>query len=368
MRWRWNGRLQIMTARTRGSALVDYRTRCEAPADEFVKFARGLQRSRRARDALASSADADRFANRLIAEALSGGPHASRCVAVANDLTTEALWHAKFRAAGATTAPPAPGSLKPKDVESVGRLLRDLLPEEAALAWIAFACLAMPGTTRSHPVEVLLLQSAPTSDSLLDALSRAVAAVATTVDPLPKGVIARTVAAIEGYAKTRSAGDEDTAPPPLAAVAGRASRPDLVRLVSALLSMRGITAAAPDPGDCDAADGAAAWALADQDLARALQGAAALTHALEHATGVDDRIRGYAEILVQAVQGVATRRELQLRGAVGETAAYDPSLHQEDVPLGRRARVRIRRPAVVQGRHDPSILRKAEVSPCSSSQ
>jgi hypothetical protein len=64
------------------------------------------------------------------------------------------------------------------------------------------------------------------------------------------------------------------------------------------------------------------------------------------------------------VESVAARRELELQGVVGETANYDPTVHQDDIGTSQLLTVRIRRPAVVQGKEDFSrIIRKAEIEP-----
>ena len=355
-----------------GLPAIDYQATCEAPVEEFVKFVKTVQRSKTALVALAASPAADLFATTLAARALSGEPHASPCLGLLGKLARDSSWRAKIEAAAETTAPPAPDRLRPKDIEPVGRLALDLLPGEIALAWIAFAYLSMKGTAQVRSrVEALLLESATTSDALLDAIARALAAVEATADTLPRTVTARAITTIENHAQKRSAGSEQSTARELSALAGRASRDELTRLVHALLTMREAAAPASAPGRApfspDDANGDAAWVLADQELAIALQEAAALTHALDLATDLDPKVRGYADLVTQAVESVAARREMALGGAVGETTAYDPTLHQDDIPLGPHAPVRVRRPAVVQGRHDPSIIRKAEIAPPSSS-
>jgi hypothetical protein len=174
-------------------------------------------------------------------------------------------------------------------------------------------------------------------------------------------VVSRAITVIEKFAEKQSARNDQAAPPDLAAIAARASRPELTRLVSAVLSLR---AAAPEPRGSDDPNGEAAWVIADNDLARALQGAAALTHALSLASNVDGKVRGFAEIVAQAVESVATKRELRLQGGVGETAKFDPAVHQNDIGTSPHTLVRIRRPAVVQGKQDYSrLIRKAEIGP-----
>jgi hypothetical protein len=48
--------------------------------EEFVRVAKRLQRAKKSLEALAGSPAADRFANRLLAEALSGQAHAAACL------------------------------------------------------------------------------------------------------------------------------------------------------------------------------------------------------------------------------------------------------------------------------------------------
>jgi hypothetical protein len=352
-----------MTARKAPTA-VDYQAKCQAPADEFARFARSLQRSKKSLAALASSPAADLFAKRLIVEALSGHPHASACLSLVGHLINDPNWRNKLRAAEPTTDLPAPHQLRAKDLEPLGRLLLNLFPEEIALGWIAFAYLSMKGAPRLRsPVEGLLLEAATTSNALLDALSRGTAAIEVTASPAPKSVISRTITAIEKFAQKQSVESEQATTADLAAIAARASRAELSRLVSAVLSLRH-TAQDAAPIGSDDANGEAAWTLADKDLARALQGAAALTHALDLATDVDNKLRDYAEIVTQAVESVAAKRELELKGIVGGTAEYDPAVHQDDIGISPHSLVRIRRPAVVQGKEELSrIIRKAEIAP-----
>jgi hypothetical protein len=279
-------------------------------------------------------------------------------------LVKDTHWRDKLRTAEPIGDLPAPNQLRARDIEPLGRLLLDLLPEKVALAWIAFAYLSMKGAPRLRsPVEILLLEAAPTSHALLEALSRGKAAVEVTANLVPRSLIARTIAAIEKFAEKQSFGSEQTTTPDLATIAARASRAELARLVTAVLSLRDTVGSGSTPIKADDANGEATWVIADKDLARALQGAAALTHALDLATNVDSKVRGYAEVVTQAVESVAAKRELQLQGVVGETAEYDPSVHQEDTGIGPHSLVRIRRPAVVQGKQDPSIIRKAEIGP-----
>lgn len=341
---------------------IDYGGLCTGPVEDFVKFVKAAQRSKTALAALAASPAADLFAATLVARALSGEPQASACLGVLAKLAADATWRARIEAAAENTAPPPPDLLKPKDIEAVGRLLHDLLPGDIALAWIAFACLTMKGTPQVRAgVEALLQEFATTSEALLEAIAGALAAVEATAKTLPRTAVSRAIDAIERHARERSAARAPATPPELSVLAARASREEVARLVAAVLSLR--QAAGPARVSADDANGDAAWVLADQDLAIALQEAAALTHAADLATGLDFKIRGYADLVAQAVASVAARREMAPRGAVGETTAYDPSLHQEDVPLEPGSPVRVRRPAVVQGRHDPAVIRKAEITP-----
>jgi|KBSSwiStaDraftv2_1062776.scaffolds.fasta_scaffold354825_2 hypothetical protein len=354
----------MTTRKKRSPAAIDCQVKCDAPADEFARFAKTLQRAKKSLGALVSSPAADPFVKRLIAEALSGQPHASACLRVIDQLVKDPDWRDKLRAAEPPTEIPAPNQLTPKDVEPVGRLLRDLLPKDVARAWIAFAYLTMKGAPQTRSaVEGLLLDAATTSNALLEALSRGVAAVAAETSPVPKNVIARTITAIERFAKKQPVASDQGTAPGFGGIAARASRAELIRLVAALGSLRDAPLPGTGPRGPDDANGEAAWVLADQAVARALQATAALTHALDLATNVDSKVRDYAQIVTQAVEGVAAKRELELQGVVGETADYDPAVH-EDIGIDRHSLVRIRRPVVVQGKPVPSrIVKKAEIAP-----
>jgi hypothetical protein len=206
------------------------------------------------------------------------------------------------------------------------------------------------------PVQNLLLETATTPDELLEALSRAVAAIEFDAKTIPKSTVSRAIAAIEAFAeKWPPAATQAQARSEIARLTASATRTELTRLVSALLSLQ--------RGGSDDGDGEAAWTLADDALARALQSTAALTHALDLATNVDSSVRGYAEIVAQAVESVAGNRELELQGTIGETTEYDPSLHQDDLGIEPHSLVRIRRPAVAQGKENwRRIIRKAEIA------
>jgi hypothetical protein len=153
-------------------------------------------------------------------------------------LVEDGNWRDKLRAEALTAVLPTPNQVRAKDIEALGKVLRSLLEEEIALAWIAFAYLSMKGSARLRSVEGLLLEGAATSDALLDALSRGMAAIEATTNPVPKVVISRAITAVEKYAETRSSRVEEAATPDLAAITARASRAELARLVSAVLSLR----------------------------------------------------------------------------------------------------------------------------------
>jgi hypothetical protein len=215
-----------MTAR-KSPTSIDYQEKCKAPAEEFAKFAKSLQRSKKALSALAASPAADPFASRLIAEALSGQAHASVCLGLVGQLVEDRDWLDKLRAAAPTADLPTPNQVKAKDIEALGKVLLNLVEEEVALAWIAFAYLSMKGAARLRStVEGLLLDAATTSNALLDALSRGVAAIEATSNQVPKGAISRAIGATEKYAEKQSVGGKEAPTPDLAAIAGRASRAD----------------------------------------------------------------------------------------------------------------------------------------------
>ena len=335
---------------------TDYHAKCDAPVEEFVSFAKGLQRGKRSLEALAASPAADRFANRLVAEALSGEAHAPACLSLIGHFVTDEFWLGKLRSNDPTGDAPSPNELRPKDVEAVSRALLVVLPEAAALAWIAFAYLSMKGASALRTAVQNLLLETSSPNALLEAFSRAVAAIETNAKPVPRSVVSRTIAAVEKFAEKQAGGGKEAASA-LAGLATSATRAELTRLLSAILSLQQADAS-------DSANAEAAWTLADEALARALQSLAALTHALNLATDVDSRVKGYAEIVAQAVESVAAKRELELQGAVGETTEYNPAVHQDDTGIKPHSLIRIRRPAVAQGKDNLwRIIKKAEIGP-----
>jgi hypothetical protein len=221
----------------------------------------------------------------------------------------------------------------------------------------------------------LLVEKATTPDAFLDALSRALLAIESEGRRIAGSVASRSVEAIEKYASSRR-GDVSapTTGNVLARALSTAKRAQIAPLVEALISLQaGVTIASNgnQPGEHDKSAGAndaiaeAAWRQADDALARTLQNAAALTHALGQAGEVDDAVRDCAEIVAQSVEDAAAKRELELEGRVGETAHFDPATHHSDEPgLGTDRVVRITLPAVAQGRTSwRRIIRKAEIMP-----
>jgi hypothetical protein len=344
--------------KTRSPRTVDYRAKCDAPVEQFVHFAKGLQRAKKSLEALAASPAADHFVNRLLAEASSGQAHAAACLYLIGRFASDHFWAEKLRSKNQTADPPHLGELRPKDVEAASRALLLILPHDAAIAWIAYAYLNMKSAPALRiPVQDLLLENTTTPDKLLEALSRALAATEFNAKTVPRSSISRAIATIETFAERRSSRIEQTETrSEFARLTGSATRAELTRLVSAVLSLQ--------HGRSDTANAEAAWTLADDALARALQGAAALTHTLDLTTDVDSRVKGYAEIVTQAVESVAAKRELELQGTVGETTEYDPALHHDDFGVKPHSLVRIRRPAVAQGKENwRRIIRKAEIAP-----
>ena len=110
-----------MSTRKKLRGAADYHAKCDAPVEEFVSFAKGLQRGKRSLEALAASPAADRFANRLVAEALSGEAHAPACLSLIGHFVTDEFWLGKLRSNDPTGDAPSPNELRPKDVEAVSR-------------------------------------------------------------------------------------------------------------------------------------------------------------------------------------------------------------------------------------------------------
>src|SRR5262245_22792508 len=117
--------------KTRSPRTVNYRAKSDAQVEEFVRFAKGLQRATKSLEALAASAAADYFARRLLTEALSGQAHAVACLGLIGHFASDHFWAIKLRSKNQTADPPSPSELRPKDVEAVGRALLLILPHDA---------------------------------------------------------------------------------------------------------------------------------------------------------------------------------------------------------------------------------------------
>lgn len=196
--------------------------------------------------------------------------------------------------------------------------------------------------------------------------SRALEAVEAEGQKVAKSVASRAIEAIEEYTVLRYPNAHQQAPGSrIARLAGVATRAETIRLVAAFLSVQSSAQLAAQTDKkaelggetserADDVIAEAAWSQADDALARALQNAAALTHALDHTGAVDSMVRGYAEILAQSVDSTAAKRELALEGVIGETAKYDPGAHHaNDLGLGSESVVRITVPAVALGDEQP---------------
>jgi hypothetical protein len=356
---------------------IDYRAKCEAPVEQFVTFAKGLTgpRGLNSLRTLAANPEAEHFAKRLLEEAFSGQVHAVTCMSLVGQFSQDSFWADRFRSCNVTGYPPSPQQLRPKDVEPVGRALITVFPD-AAIAWIALGYLTMKGAMAPRAaVQKLLIEVAPAPDALFDALARALEAIEAEGQKVAKSVASRAIEAIVAFTALRYPNAHQQSPEnSIARLAGIATRSETIRLVAAFLSVSAPIATVrtdkPELGNeaserADDVIAEAAWSQADDALARALQNAAALTHALDQTGAADSVVRGHAEILAQSVDSTAAKRELELEGVIGETARYDPGAHHaDDLGLGSESVVRITVPAVAQGRKTwRKIIRKAEIEP-----
>jgi hypothetical protein len=356
---------------------TDDQANCDAPTKEFVAFAKGLAAPRAARrwQALAESPAAGRFAERLLTEAFSGAAHAATCMSLIGRFDSSCA--AKFGASKLSGEPPSPNNLQPKELEPVGRGVLAILKEQA-LPWLAHAYIRLlPNSTCRPAVEKLLLDNSPTPHALCEAVTIALGRIETDGKPITKAIAARSIDALEKYASQLGASRLRPEVSPLARLAKVSTLADMGRLVDALLALQTASPVAtgdngpveptgvqgPTPPEDPIAD--AAWRQADGALARALQNIAALKHAVDEASELDAQVRGFAGAVSQAVRSAAAKRELELDGTIGATAQFDPLAHQADDPsVGSAALVRIRIPAVAQGRSTwRRVLKKAEVVP-----
>src|SRR5258706_15335336 len=292
---------------------IDYVKKCDAPAKDFVAFAKGLTLARGAPSLAKLIADpaADRFGNRLLSEALSGEAHAGTCLVLVGHLVNQTFWLAKLRSSDAAGCPPSPDQIPAAGVEAASRALCAIYPGEA-VPWIALAYLTRKGSPKLRSsLQSILVEAASTPGALLEGLSRAAEALEAAGEKIPRSAIERSVAAIEASV----AGDSTSRGQPtlngIARLSGLASRTELVRLVTALSVLPSLGQGATVHGDAigapgDAAAprtedviGEAAWSQADEALARALQNAAALRHALDRAKHVDAAVSGYVGIVAQ---------------------------------------------------------------------
>lgn len=352
----------------------------DAPIGEFVAFAKGLAAPRAARrlQALAQSPAAGHFAERLVTEAFSGGAHAAACMRLVGHIGADAAWAAKLAPNKMAGQPPSPNSLEPKELEPVGRGLL-AISKEQALPWLAHAYIRLLPNSISRPaVEKLLFDNSPSPHALSDAVATALARMESGGKPITKAIAARSIDALENFASRLDPSNQRTRVSPLARLANVSSLADMARLVGALIALQPVSPAtirgnAPleSPSTqaptqhVEATIAEAAWRQADDALARALQNIAALKHAVDEASELDPRVRGYAGVVAQAVRGAAAKRELELDGTIGTTAQFDPLTHQADDPsIGSATLVRIMKPAVAQGRSTwRRVVKKAEVVP-----
>jgi hypothetical protein len=354
--------------------------KCDAPIAEFVAFAKGLAAPRAATrlQALAGSPAAGRFAERLVTEAFSGGAHAAVCMRLVGHIGGDGAWATRLAANKTAGMPPSPNSLEPNELEPVGRGLV-AISKEQALPWLAHAYIRLlPNSTSRPAVEKLLFDNSPTPHALSGAVATALARMESGGKPITKAIAARSIDALEKFASQLGLSKQQIGVSPLAQLANVSTLADMGRLVGALIALQPASPAiirgngplespstqAPTQ-HAEATIAEAAWRQADDALARALQNIAALKHAVDEASELDPRVRGYAGVVAQAIRSAAAKRELELDGTIGATAQFDPLTHQADDPsIGSAALVRIMKPAVAQGRSTwRRIVKKAEVVP-----
>jgi hypothetical protein len=115
----------------------------------------------------------------------------------------------------------------------------------------------------------------------------------------------------------------------------------------------------------------AAWSEADEALGQALQDIPILTTAIEtlqQAPTTDlnsliKRTSAAAKLVVQSVRHAGTKRDLMLVMEVGTETKFDPTLHRSNDSPHPGDRVRVRKPPVVQGSTNASVVVQGEVEP-----
>lgn len=341
---------------------VSERAKCEAPAEEFVDYARKLvyPRSRNQLQALDRGPVADVFAKRLLLEALRDSPHAVTCLKLIGHLGQETSWAARLKQADAAGSLPSADAVKPKDVEPVGRGLLVISPS-LALPWIASAYLLAKGTTTAG-VRGLLLEAASTTGTLAHALDSAVSALQARKVRLTATMFGRCLDALENLSRPSDASGNQSSELPLVQLAKGAKRTEAARLLAALLpTVLAETEAEAPPIN---AITEAAWSDADEALGRALRDMDFMAKSfdrLEAAAqdGLADparKARNATNLVLQWVRQAARYRNVATLHKTGDRVPFNPLVHdlEGDAEVGEL--IRIIKPAVVRGTEPHQVV------------
>lgn len=361
---------------------VDERAKCDAPAAEFVAFARGLvtARSERRLRALAERPVAELFARRLVQEALSGAAHAVICITLIGRLGKDPGWARKLQQENVAGRLPAVDALPPRDLEPVGRGLL-VVSRRLALSWIADAYLHVKvKTAAASAVEKLLLESAVNTRALAGALEDALGAMRSRGEPISDPIVRRTVAVVEKHARRFVSRNHRAEESVLLQLAKNVSPADAARLLSALLLglLRGETAdasrteaelraqSALKAGQSVAttAIAEAAWSDADEALGRALQDMDLLVRSFDRLESLAKgeladparRARNASNLVLQWVQQAARYRRVAVLNKPGDRVPFDPAVHELDGEAGIGELIRIVKPAVVRGSEPQQVV------------
>jgi hypothetical protein len=373
---------------TAAAEASEERARCEAPAEEFVAFAKGLMLARAARrlQALADSPAAEPFAQRLVQEALSGAPHAGTCLKLIGQLGSDPSWAARLQQGNTEGQPPPLESLPPKELEPAGRGLL-VISRSKALPWIAGAYLKTTGKA-ALPLQTVLLEAVASGRELAWVLD---AALKSAGSPVTSTMIANAIAAIEqqaARADTASAAAGSALLQLAKSVKGRQAARLLSSLMLGLLAEEpakvGSSVSAPpvapatdagrsqgaaepaEPASPPAMSGIAeaAWSDADEALGRALQEMDFLARSFERLESAAQgeaadrarRARKASSLVLQWVEQAAHYRRVAVLHKTGDRVPFDPAFHDLFGQADIGELVRIVKPAVVRGTEPEQIV------------
>jgi hypothetical protein len=389
-----NDRQVVRQSMGRAAGAIDERARCQAPAEEFVAFARGLMapRAQRRLQDLAATPVADLFARRLVKEALSGAPHALTCLQLVGQLGQEPSWAVRLQQGDAAGQPPALASVPLKELEPAGRGLL-VISRQQALPWLAEACLKATGKAASQ-IETLLLAAAPTTRALVEALDVALGTLRSADTAITSSVAGRAIGAMEKHAARLAACDQGAQDSPLLQLAQSAKGKQAARLLSSLalalladepVEAGGVTAEPPVAPSTDkerskAASEAtrsgagvplptrgvaeAAWSDADEALGRALQEMDFLVRSFERLESAAQgeaadrvrRARNASKLVLQWVEQAAHYRRVAVLNKPGDRVPFDPAFHDLYGRAAMGELVRIVKPAVVRGSEPEQVV------------